>query len=263
MNLKKKIFGVIAGLLLFSGGALAIVSSGVLSSGVLFDSPMRLEWMQSATVLSDKSPDHNHGTVINATVGADSTDFDGSGDYVSFDGLLTTLASETDGTLCMTANADTDEKHSTPFAIARNAGLPTTEFPIDFSTRSADSDAISAQIKEDGTTLWKWVGTPNQLTPLIGSFVRFCVVQDGVEPKFYLDGVEDSGGSFVASADKTAWFKNIITDATSPADNATSGARRANGVDSLVMNGQIKNILISADVYSAGDVLLDYETSLS
>ena len=57
-------------------------SVGSLNKGLVLDMPLTTKHMKSSTVVSDLTPYGNDGTVSGATVGSDSTSFDGVDDYV-------------------------------------------------------------------------------------------------------------------------------------------------------------------------------------
>lgn len=57
-------------------------SIGSLQKGLVLDMPLTTKHMKSSTVVSDRTPYGNDGTVVGATVGSQYTSFDGSDDYV-------------------------------------------------------------------------------------------------------------------------------------------------------------------------------------
>ena len=58
------------------------ISFGSLQKGLMLDMPLQSKYMKSATVLTDRTPNSNDGTLTGATVGADYTSFNGTTDYV-------------------------------------------------------------------------------------------------------------------------------------------------------------------------------------
>lgn len=55
---------------------------------------------------------------------------------------------------------------------------------------------------------WAWASPVNWFSTWSRQHVT--IVQDGVEPKIYLDWTEETGWSFTDSTDKTAWFTDIV-----------------------------------------------------
>jgi len=83
----------------------------------------------------------------------------------------------------------------------------------------ASEDALHFQIRKDVNTQWDWKSNVDFLDNKIGKRVHAVVVQNGVSPKIYIDGVDiTSDGSFVTSFNTAKWLKAVITDASSKAD---------------------------------------------
>ncbi len=69
-------------------------SAGSLHKGLILDVPLKSKYMKSATLLTDKTPYSNDGTNSGATVGVDSTNFDGNGDVVEANGYTYVFGTE-------------------------------------------------------------------------------------------------------------------------------------------------------------------------
>ena len=245
---------------MLSGGTLVIAgffgSSGNLEKGLVGHWKLDLESAKSDTVTADKTPNSNNGTLSGGqTYTNDSTtdrkgqsdgalNLDGAGDYISVDGLITTLAQDTRGTISFWTKIDIDDgNQNIIFSISIDGGAARTEFIIDFDMRSA-GDRLVALLKTDGTMQWQTIPSPidGLLTPHVGQWVHVAVTQDAVSPKLYLNGLDIT--DFEVETDKTKWFKAILTDATSDADTANIGLLELNGSNLVPFDGQIDDFRI-------------------
>jgi hypothetical protein len=73
-----------------------------------------------------------------------------------------------------------------------------------FHATGAPSRMYGRLVNSVPATPWQFQ-TSNSITFVNNKWYHLAMVQDGVEPKFYINGVEDSI-SFTASSDKTVWF---------------------------------------------------------
>ena len=179
-------------------------------------------------------------------------DLDGTNDLVSMDGLITLLANETVGYISLWVNVDTDdgaENHA--FVISRDADGTRTEFYVNYDLR-AGADRFDIRCRADGTDHWRYQTALESTDAHIGKWLLIEVVQDGTEPKIFLNGEQDTGGSFTIATDKTKWFKAILTDATSPSDTANLGVNEINGSDLVPFDGKVCDLRIGTNITPSG-----------
>ena len=161
---------------------------------------------------------------------------DGVGKAISFDGgdiltvndLLALLATLEVGAIEIWCKIDADvNTQETQFSISRDADATQTELWIAYDTRGG-IQYLFASVVEDGAIHWTANTAIDTTNPLIGVYAHFVLAQDGTEPVFYINGLLYPL-TFTVSTDKTAWLKNILTDAASKSDVVTVGEIQRNG----------------------------------
>ena len=198
----------------------------------------------------DSTANANNGTLTNMAdddwvVGVSGTrvDLDGSNDYVSIDNLITTLASDTVGTIAFWAEIDADDNdENIVFSVSRDADATRTDFTIEFDMR-AGNDYMKLELRTDGTTQWLATTAVDSLDAYVGTNLFVTVVQDGTEPKLYFNAVEQTL-TFSTSTDKTKWMKALLTDATNKADTANIGIFESNSGDAGPFDGKVDEFRI-------------------
>ncbi len=90
---------------------------------------------------------------------------------------------------------------------------------------------IIAQFRISGSNQWKCKSSNGSIST--GNWIHFAVVQDGTEPKIYINGTEDT--SFDITSDKTKWL-----GAGTALDNCTIGCSNFNsGGNANFLDGRI------------------------
>jgi hypothetical protein len=151
----------------------------------------------------------NDGTNFGATRGVtgkidDCFSFNGSTDYVDIDSILPTIASTTQGTWNVWVKPTS--------AISP---LP-TQFILSFSATNSpgaigvvmfNNGVVRGELNDNLGTLW-FVDT-NTSVLSVGTWSMITLVQNGVTPKLYIDGVNIS--QTVTGASTTEWFSDVPT----------------------------------------------------
>jgi hypothetical protein len=170
-------------------------------------------------------------------------------DLVSVDGLVTSLATDTTGTISHWVNITTDDGlEHVSFSISRDSSSVRTDFFINIDLR-AGQDFVTIGLDTDDVIQWSASTPTNSTDAHIGKWLNITVTQDGVEPKMYFNGVLQTL-SFTTSTDKTKWFKAILTDATNKADTANIGTLELNGSNVVGFKGEISELFICSTVLS-------------
>lgn len=169
---------------------------------------------------NDLSGNGNNGTDANITYGLAYGKFgqgascNGTTSSIIANGLLTTLATSTTGTISFWFNTQTSASGSRLCMYIKNDLISITRFYIQ-QNWAAGTKYIIIALQIDGTIQWNYHSAANTLTTWAGTWHNMVIVQDGVAPKFYMDG---SLLTMVATTttNTTKWFKALITDAISP-----------------------------------------------
>lgn len=174
---------------------------------------------------------------VNGVIGK-AVDLDGSADYFETT-ELTPWDNDTTGTISIWFNQDAFSGNDTLFAINDKDGNQVTTFYI----RINDTGAVRMILVADSTTQWYGQTTSTELADLmVGKWNNIIVTHDGVKPRMYINGIEPLF-NMTTTTDLTKWFKAIITDATTKADNLTIGAWHNNGGYSNYFDGKIDEVM--------------------
>ncbi|MCK4819311.1 hypothetical protein KA005_26300, partial [bacterium] len=179
MKLKKKIIAGIIGLLAFTGIAGATLLSGSTSGGLVFDGPLTSEWLQSSTVASDRSADHNHATISGGvTFGTDGATFNGTTGYLR--GAVSDFrGGDSEGTIEAWISSDTSGA-SDYFSTADEATTGT--FII--AQKTASGKILFSQKDNGGTADTIEGNTAMDLN----TFYHVTITSNGTAWKLYLNG---------------------------------------------------------------------------
>jgi hypothetical protein len=138
------------------------------------------------------TPVNNGGTYIGAFQFVSS-----SSEYIAADGLITDIGSDATGSFAFWAMPEANANQAV-WGFGETAGT-------DLFQCGKLNSANGNKIRFDFHDRWNWRSATDSVTT--GSWIHFVVTQDGTEPKFYLNGVQDTT-AFTVSTDKTAWFSN-------------------------------------------------------
>ena len=207
------------------------------------------------TTVTDSGSGANNGTASANTSGLTTTgkinaafDFNGSSNYVNIDTFRTAVAADTKGTIAMWLRADT-QSGGTSFSVSATSGTGTLFYVTDNG-----ANKFYVQYYNNGTADWEWSSAANAYP--LSTWVHFVIVQDGVSPKFYVNGVLDTT-ALTVSTNPSRWMSSLVND-----NAATLGAYRYAGSTSGYFDGKIddfryyQNIALGQEaitaIYNAG-----------
>ena len=155
----------------------------------------------------DETDSGNTGhTVTNNGVSFGGFEFNGADEYINVDALQTDIASDTIGSIVFWFNKDDITDEDTHIFALGDTNAGTDNFIV--STDYTDSNSeIKIFYRISSTNTWVWI-----LTSVIESttWYHFAIVQDGIRPKFYLNGVDvTSSGEWNKEINTTLWFAGL------------------------------------------------------
>ncbi len=162
---------------------------------------------------------------------AHSMDFDGTNDSINIDGALTTLSSTTVGSWSYWVKT-TNATLSSPQRMIQFGDTNGNGF---FYIRIENDGKIGSQARNSGVSDWSFKSDSAIFSN--NTWTHIAVVQDGVQPKVYKNGVEVPI-TFTTSTDKTAWFSDLPS-----LDNGRIGCGNQNNAgDIQFFNGAIDEV---------------------
>jgi len=207
----------------------------------------------SGTTLFDLTPTGNDGTMINGVSHSGvGLDYDGIDDCTTCDSLVSTVGSDTKGTisLWMKPTATTPSSFEYVLTFGDTSGSD-TRIAIYHETAIGRMEFFC---RGNGSTNWQKHVTANPFSA--DTWVNVTLVQDGVSPQLYINGVAVTQG-FSISNDLTAWF-NTFNMAN--IDNLRLGCYNNNGSgDILHYDGSLGKILYYNRDLSAAEALQNWD----
>ncbi|MDP3988715.1 MAG: LamG domain-containing protein, partial [bacterium] len=170
--------------------------------------------------------------------------FDGVGDAVNIDGAITSLNSTTEGTWSMWVKPIDATPSSQKIPIVFNAGGTNTD-RIEFLLRTDGNFDFQSTI--GGGASLAWALRPDSPPFSDNTWTHLVGVQNGVEPKLYIDGVAVAQ-SFTTSVDKTIWFNDLTQN------EAWIGERNVLAGEEGFFNGSLDDVRIYNRALSADEV---------
>ena len=180
----------------------------------------------------------NFGTLKSGTA----LSFDGTNDYVDIDSAISAISSDTVGTLSAWVNFDdlaTD--WDTLFGFTDGGASGTNRFLVRVNDTNNE---FNVHFASGGTTQWKF-DTDN--TYNTGQWYFLQLVQDGTEPKLYIDGTEQAI-TYTTTTDKTQWFDDL-----SSFSEARIGCEDIGG-NTRFIDGKISNVKIFNSVLTESEI---------
>ncbi len=160
-----------------------------------------------------------------------SMDFDGTNDCINIDGALTTLSSTTVGSWSCWVNT-TNATLSSPQRMIQFGDTNGNGF---LYIRIETDGKIGSQARNSNVSDWSFKSDSSVFSN--NTWTHIAVVQDGVQPKVYKNGVEVPI-TFTTSTDKTAWFSDLPS-----LDNGRIGCGNQNNAgDIQFFNGAIDEV---------------------
>ena len=168
--------------------------------------------------------------------------FDGDDD-IALTNLLSTISSDTSGTIILTWNPD----DSTPAAFEALFTVSDTDGDSYFQMLMFQTTGVfytSARSAADN----KWVAETDA-NPFTSGETTVCgLTHNGTVPAVYIDGV--AVAQTVAGTDKTIWVSGIAG-----ADNIYIGTRYTGSAKGIYINGSVSELWYYNRVFSAGEML--------
>jgi len=160
-----------------------------------------------------------------------SMEFDGTNDCINIDGALTTLSSTTVGSWSCWVKT-TNATLSSPQRMIQFGDTNGNGF---LYIRIENDGKIGSQARNSGVSDWSFKSDSAIFSN--NTWTHIAVVQDGVQPKVYKNGVEVPI-TFTTSTDKTAWFSDLPS-----LDNGRIGCGNQNNAgDIQFFNGAIDEV---------------------
>jgi len=162
---------------------------------------------------ADLTPNENNGTIYGPTYTTDrngqsnkAMDFNGSGDYINIDGVLAEIANDTQGTFSLWVKPDDGHPPSDPdtiFSLGQAAGSNFVEI------RQDDTGTVDVLFYDSAVYDWFIVTDAAVFPDGATSWTHLVLVQDGVSPVLYVNGVIPAQTFTGDSLDKTEWMSAI------------------------------------------------------
>lgn len=198
----------------------------------------------------DSTSNANHGTGVSTTLtevdgkwGGKAIDIDGSADYVTINGLVSTLASSNSGHIQFWAKSDADNGLiNYLLCISNGADATVTELTYSWDY-GASRDYIAHDAREDGATSNTVRSPVDSLDSGVTTWTKWELVQTGSAIAYYKNGSSITATD-AAGGDNGAWFDTIFTDATTKATQFILGAFKRNGAASNFWDGKIDELRV-------------------
>ena len=186
--------------------------------------------------------------------------FDGNGDYVTVDGLVSSLAGSTTGSIEFWMNATDTNNEMLAFGISNGASSTMSEMFVDVDLRT-NAYWLTISLATDNTRYWQVHTDPYSLSPYMSDWVHVAITHDGTSPRMYFNGVEQSL-NYETSSDTSKWFKSILADAATPANTADIGALNRNGLG-YWFTGSIDEFAVYNRPLTESEIQQHYQAGLS
>ncbi len=167
---------------------------------------------------TDSSGNGNNGTDTTVTYGRangrfnEGALFNGTTSLITANGLITTLANSTAGTIGFWAY-NQERSNAQCQQLYFDGGVTTMNINFDWRT---GVKRLKITCTVDGVLQWDLLTAVNSLVALADAWHHYAFVHNGTACVIYIDGVLAST-AFNTTTNKTKWFKAIITDATTKA----------------------------------------------
>lgn len=186
----------------------------------------------------DSSGLNNNLTVVGASLVPGWRDnaysFDKIDDYITANGLITSMAGDTKGTTVGRIYLDADDGAAQMvFSLSNGTTATIHELQI-FANWTGTANQLQISMKVGGVQKWIVATPTDSLTPHVGAYVSFVIIYDGTQvSKIYLGGVDQTIDR-IDTTDETVWTSDVIT---AGANRATFGALDRNGVMLVFLGG--------------------------
>ncbi len=149
--------------------------------------------------LSGAAPD----VPVERIANAEAMSFNGTDSYIGLNSLITTIQSETKGSISAWIKFDEPAPAASQTLIAFSTTAVTRGYIHAYLNTT--SPTLSFQYRYNGTTQWR-VNTSAALSNSV--WYHVCLIQNGTEPEIYINGVKVSQ-SFDVTTDKSKWWDDF------------------------------------------------------
>jgi len=168
---------------------------------------------------------------------------DGVNDHISLDSLVSSISSDTTGTISFWVKVADATATEAFFSVSDFSALTTLWcFFL--------NGIIYFRHRDAGTDNWR-VGTDSAVIST-DTWTKIDLVHDGVEPIIYVDGAKPAQ-SFDITLDKTAWLNDLTTP-----DVFTLFVIKANGAYANYFHGLIDEFHYTSDALTSGQIATQY-----
>lgn len=219
-----------------------------LYKGLVFDVPLTSTYLQSATVVSDRAPDHIHstGVVGSPTFGTDGMTVDAN-EYATWT-YSNFRANDTSGTISMWANIANVATHSVLFATAISSS--SQDYMVVWSWATGEI-AFNVRKSFDGNNNVTSSGAGLQND----TWYHIVITSDSTRYLLYINSVTQNKIEQTGS-DDGRWFNFI----SSGRDNITVGTLvRNTGSTAPLTNGIISNVMVWDRELSSDEIVTLYK----
>ena len=185
-------------------------------------------------------------TIVEDNVAKKGVYFDGTDDYILVDAhaVERVAAKDTVGTYSVWIYLNNFDSIACIFSAGDNDSA--TEY---LRTVIYKSGVVAAKINHGGATQWE-TQTTTKITPR--TWTHVAVVQDGVQPSIYFNGVKQTTTN-LTSTDLTYWY-----DELTGCDKFAIGVLESNNTHTLDFNGAIGTVKYWNRALSAAEIYKDY-----
>lgn len=191
--------------------------------------------------------------VTGATWGSDGRIFAGGDDLINVNGALTPLAATTAGTWIVWLAPD----DATPATVETYICFGDTDADTRIEMVIDDDPSGEIVVICESATVNKWILNTDGAFLSDATFGCIGLVQDGVSPVLYVNGVAPAQ-EFAVQADKTIWFNDL-----GGLDNGRLGCRNwGSGGNSSFFNGKQGEVLFYNRALSASEMQNFYNATM-
>lgn len=174
---------------------------------------------------------------------------DGVNEYVNIDNLQASISASTIGTFSFWVKP----VDATPSSTQVLLGFGDTDAQEDIQVSISPTGLFQVFVRDSGVAQWFLVTDSTVFSD--GVWTHLAVVQDGVSPVIYVNGVAVPQ-TFNTSTDKTSWFNDLTT-----IDNGRIGCLNFNsGGNTAFFNGNIDEFLYTLDAKSSVEISAIYNS---
>lgn len=170
-------------------------------------------------------------------------------DFGVSDGLITSLASVTKGTIAGWIKVDNSGTVQTIFSCTKTTGIGASTHKLEINSNML-SRRLDVFITIGGSFKLR-SGTPTgSLTPFVGTIIPYVIDHDGTKiTRMSLNNVDQTITRFTTT-DETVWFADVIA---AGADTCSWGSSINNSIRTQFLNADLDETMINSELWDADD----------